>query len=281
MLEQAGQAVSFYAHFTDDGAGATGLTVTVDVWRDTTQIVTAGNAVELGDGLYLYTLAAGSTGAAGSYAAVFHTAGTADQTDIPALWVIGSAWVEHVDADVSSRNAVEPPSVGDVADAVWDETAADHEAAGTTGALLAASGSAADPLLNAVPGSYASGSAGAALGRIGSGQVTIVAPVANDGAITLVYGDDYLSVDGRALTFAGDNWPVLTDGAVVLRVQAAAVVSVAGVVTGAAACYVELEAADVESIGRGVYAYDLEATLSNGSVVTLQQGYVAVRGDVR
>ncbi|MBE3135527.1 MAG: hypothetical protein IMZ55_18825, partial [Acidobacteria bacterium] len=53
-----------------------------------------------------------------------------------------------------------------VAGRVWDIGAAQHATGGTMGALLGAAGGAADPLLNAVPGSYADGTAGKALGSV-------------------------------------------------------------------------------------------------------------------
>lgn len=51
-----------------------------------------------------------------------------------------------------------------VADAVWDETLADHLTAGSTGAGLNAAGSAGDPWSTALPGAYGAGSAGKILG---------------------------------------------------------------------------------------------------------------------
>jgi hypothetical protein len=102
-VEQIGQAVTFYAFFQASGLGATGLTVTVDVWNPAgTQIVTGGSATAIGGGFYKYTLASGSVTAAGGYLCVFKTAGTADQQHVPSFWAVGSVWVEHLDADVSA-----------------------------------------------------------------------------------------------------------------------------------------------------------------------------------
>ena len=108
MIGQIGQAITFYAHYTEAKVGKTGLTVTVDVYDvdNTTKLVTAGNATEVGAGLYYYTLSAESVDAAGNYTAVFKTATTTvDQRDIPALWVVGRTWVERLDAAVTSRAA--------------------------------------------------------------------------------------------------------------------------------------------------------------------------------
>lgn len=104
MIENQGTALKFYAFYTESKLGKTGLTVTVDVYRNDTEIVTAGSATEVGDGLYKYELASGSNNAAGEYVAVFKTATTTvDQRHIPALWVVDKAGVENLDATVSSR----------------------------------------------------------------------------------------------------------------------------------------------------------------------------------
>jgi hypothetical protein len=136
-------------------------------------------------------------------------------------------------------------------------------------------------LTAAVPAAYTSGSVGVALGRIGTAQVTVTSPVTEDGEITLIYGDDYRTVDGRALTFVGTNWPTLTGGTVSLRVQAENVITISGTVTAAASCRVEVTSAQTISIGLGVWSYDLEATLTSGYTATLQQGTITVRRDVR
>lgn len=136
-------------------------------------------------------------------------------------------------------------------------------------------------LAAAVPAAYTSGSVGVALGRIGTAQVTVTSPVTEDGEIVLIYGDDYRTTDGRALTFVGTNWPTLTGGTVSLRVQAASVIAISGTVTAAASCRVEVTSAQTISLGLGVWSYDLEATLTSGYVATLQQGTITVRRDVR
>jgi hypothetical protein len=93
-LERQGNPIIFYAFYTDAGAGATALAVTVDVWEVQTdgtaaEIVAAANATEIGDGLYRYRLVGASVNDDGEYIAVFKTAGTVDQAHIPAIWTIG------------------------------------------------------------------------------------------------------------------------------------------------------------------------------------------------
>jgi hypothetical protein len=76
------------------------------------------------------------------------------------------------DAGVSryTANALEQapsgsaPTAGEVADAVWDETLADHLGAGSTGEALNAAGAAGDPWVTALPGAYGAGSAGKIVG---------------------------------------------------------------------------------------------------------------------
>ncbi len=76
----------------------------------------------------------------------------------------------HVDATASIGGNV---TVGgyasgqDPATLVLDAAAASHNSAGTIGQKINAAGGAADPLLNAVPGSYAPGTAGYELGNLG------------------------------------------------------------------------------------------------------------------
>lgn len=81
---------------------------------------------------------------------------------------IGKLLVDNINATISSRLAsasyTTPPTVGAIADQVWDETLADHLTAGSTGAGLNAAGSAGDPWSTALPGAYTSGQAGKILG---------------------------------------------------------------------------------------------------------------------
>ncbi len=66
------------------------------------------------------------------------------------------------------------PSAATVADAVWDEVLhTAHEVSGSASVLLQASGGAADPLLNTVPGTYGAGTAGEALGKIAGKRIRL------------------------------------------------------------------------------------------------------------
>lgn len=320
MLTKSGVALTFYAFYVASKVGKTGLTVTLDVYETTsgTPIVSAGSATELGGGLYYYTLASGSVDASGAYVAVFKTADSSvDQQHIPAIWVTDTE-LKNLDAAVSTRlasasytapldasgtqtaaeaaltaydaatgadvSAISVPSAAAISDAVWDEALAGHAVAGSTGAALTAAGGATDFLSVQVPGSYASGTAGYILGSINPAQVTVTSPVATDGtSITVVRGDDYLNTDGRALTFTGATWPTLTAGTVALIVDTSGTpTSYSGVITAATSCYVELTTTQTTALSaRRTYDYDLQATLSNGHIVTLVQGTLLVNEDVR
>jgi hypothetical protein len=109
MNEQLGVALDFYAFYTANKVGKTGLSTTVGIRdRAGTVVLAAGTTgvVELGLGGYRYTMAANLNTSEGGYFCVFSTADTTvDQKDIPALWVTQKAGVEHLDADVSTRAA--------------------------------------------------------------------------------------------------------------------------------------------------------------------------------
>jgi uncharacterized protein YjbJ (UPF0337 family) len=78
--------------------------------------------------------------------------------------------VTEIAAGVSAGSA---PTASDNATAVWNAVASSFNTAGSMGQKLNAAGGAADPLTNAVPGSYAAGTAGYALGTLpwGAGPI--------------------------------------------------------------------------------------------------------------
>jgi hypothetical protein len=165
MIEQISNSIKFICFYTASKQGKTGLTVTCDVYKNGTLIVTAGACTEIGGGLYSYTLASGSVDAEGDYLAVLKTAdATVDVQWIPALWLIQKAGVENLDASASSikaktdnlpsdpadQSAVEAaitagiatlPTVGQIEDGVLDALTADHVTAGTIGKAIGDAGS--------------------------------------------------------------------------------------------------------------------------------------------
>ena len=126
MIEQISNALVFYAFYTASKAGKTELAdVTVDVYRNGAEVVTAAAASEVGDGLYKYTLASGSVNEEGEYITIFTTADTTvDLKTIPAIWVVQKAGVENLDGTVTSRAAPEDAMTLTAAavDAILDET---------------------------------------------------------------------------------------------------------------------------------------------------------------
>jgi hypothetical protein len=57
------------------------------------------------------------------------------------------------------------PTVGAIADQVWDELLSGHSVSGSTGEALTASGGAGDPWITALPGAYSAGQAGYIVGN--------------------------------------------------------------------------------------------------------------------
>jgi hypothetical protein len=140
VIEQANNSVTFFAFFTESKVGKAGLTVGVNVWKVTassvTQVVTSGAGVELGSGLYFYRQSSLLADVKAEYVALFSTAtATVDAQAIPALWVVGRAGVEHLDAAVSSRLAPggEVTLAASAIQAIWDATTAAFVAVGSIG----------------------------------------------------------------------------------------------------------------------------------------------------
>lgn len=109
-LEQVGNALAFYGFYTSGKIGKTGIAPTVDVYRIGTngasvQVVTAGASTEIGtSGLYRYGLSSGLNTVEGEYLAMFRTSDTTvDARDIAAVWAVGKAGLEDLDAAVSTR----------------------------------------------------------------------------------------------------------------------------------------------------------------------------------
>jgi hypothetical protein len=218
--------------------------------------------------------------------------------DIPTVGAIADAvWDEDLHAHAIADSAAETlHAIGsaatvtpaEIADAVWDEAKADHVAPGSTGQALNAAGANADPLLNEVPGSYAAGTAGAALGQIGSGLITTISPIAAGGAITIMQGDDYSNSDGRALDWTDTDaaWPTLTGATITFgaeRLASGVTFTKAGSVvtpTGTKKVRVELTAAETATLAIGPYSYQVEAVLTSGRVITLASGTMTVQDDI-
>ena len=101
-----------------------------------------------------------------------------------------------------------------------------------------------------MPGDYASGTAGAALGRIVGASITIQSPTSDNGdIIQITGGDDYLHVDGRAIYLTwGDTHPSAVGGSITLTITDDPTVEYSGVVTDARAGYIEFTSAQTTAI---------------------------------
>jgi hypothetical protein len=272
MIEQTGVAITFLAQFLVSGAKGTGLTITCAVRRvsDDTEVQAATAATEIGTtGVYKYVYNAPAT--EDLYLAHFNeAAATADQTDVASLWVVGKGGIENLDAAVSGANTTTPPTVAAIADAVWDEANSGHVSAGTTGFNL---------------------------NRLTGNTVTVSAPVDSSGTIALTRGDDYDAADSRQLSFSSTGWPDLT-GATAVTLSIRKRVSKTGLgttlratvsdtsgsrVVGGGTQTVVFEPTDTDTadldVGTAACAYDIQATLASGNIVTLQTGVVNVTED--
>lgn len=293
MLEQVSNTVKFVAFFSYLRIGKTGLTVTVDVYNPAgTRIVTDGSAVELGGGLYYYSLSSGSTGTEGEYIAVFKTATTAvDMQHVPSLWTIGRAGIENLNSPIGSL-----PSAPFIADTVWDEILAGHLGAGSAGERLQAAGAAGDPLASQVPGTYAVNSAGWAIGRMITQAIinTYIGKAVIGSKVEIVRGDAYMNVDGRALDFIDYNniWPDLTGASITFTAKytnprgGTAPFSRSGTVLTATGnskrVMVELPSSVTSGLKPGTenYDYDVQAILASGNPATLARGKMTVLDDI-
>lgn len=295
MIAKSGASLVFYAFYTDSGAGKTGLAdVTVDVWevaRDGTaaEVATAQAATEVGDGLYRYILAAGTVDAAAEYIAVFKTAGTVDQAHLPALWTVDRQVPEHATGDAFARIGAAGAGLTDVPwNASWDAEVQSECADAITAAGISASGVADAVLDEALSGHTTAGTAGAALGRVGSGQVTTVSTVAQSGDMTeIIAGADYLTADGYQFdwTDASAAWPTLTAATIEWEASgggqtytaAGSVVTPTGASKKVRLELTAAQSAAIAALHTGAWEFVVWATLSSGSIIPLVQGSVPVK----
>lgn len=116
---------------------------------------------------------------------------TAELTD--AVWdeaqsghTTAGTFGRYLDAPVSA--AASPPTAATIAGAVWDEALSGHLLAGSAGDALNDAGGAADPWAAALPGAYASGTAGWIVGQRLDAKVSSVSGNApGAGAAEFVY----------------------------------------------------------------------------------------------
>lgn len=91
-------------------------------------------------------------------------AAVADMFDTNSGTTYGAAVAGSVVKEIADNAGGSGLTVGDIADAVWDEVLSGHLTAGSTGNALNAAGSAGDPWTTTLPGAYGAGTAGKLIG---------------------------------------------------------------------------------------------------------------------
>lgn len=171
IAEDATIRGSFNTRDTDGAPITLAGTPSVAVYKDggTTEI-TAGVSLSVDfdsrTGHHVWTIdtSADAAYATGSDYRVVLTAGTVDSISVVGVEVGCFSIQNRYMRGTNSANTTTPPTVGDIADAVWDEATSGHSTSGTTGAAIIAAGSAGDPWSASLPGAYGSGTAGKILG---------------------------------------------------------------------------------------------------------------------
>lgn len=113
--------------------------------------------------------------------------------------------------------------------------------------------------------------------KLSSSTINIISPLDYDGtSLNVIQGDDYLTIDGRNILFSGDiedQWLDLTGSTVIIGVYGTSISKECVVIsaTGMQQISLELTSTDTD-IPQGTYDYDVQATLSNGSIITLFRG---------
>lgn len=186
-VEQIGQALVFTAYFTENGLGKAGLSPTINVGKHggtivaDTQAMTEVHATKLA-GLYIYTLSGGANDAASAYVAKASVGSGADMLEVPAGILVGTQWVERIDAAISA--AVSAADAATAAVALL-ENLSQAQAQAAAASALSAFGAATDTnvdaaetavlaaiaLLNNLSASGAQAAAAAALSAYNAAQV--------------------------------------------------------------------------------------------------------------
>lgn len=131
-------------------------------------------------------------------------------------------------------------------------------------------------------------------GSANRGQHVVNLEVTNlrhPGALVVIRGDDYLAADGRAFKFPSENWPDLTGATIAFTAKRDAgdatltgTATVPTVGTGLQVVQVALESGSTSGLSLASparpYNYDIQATLSNGHIVTLKTGNMVVVKDL-
>ncbi len=137
--------------------------------------------------------------------AILTDTGTTLDGRIPAALVGGrmDSSIGTVAAGAITAAAMNADASAEIADAVWEETLADHTGTvGSTAAALNAAGSAGDPWNTALPGAYGAGSAGKI---VGDNLNATVSSRATQTSVDTI--DDYIDTEVAAIKAKTDNLP--------------------------------------------------------------------------
>lgn len=175
---------------------------------------------------------------------------------LTAVGSIGKLLTTNVDAAISTRST-------------YDGT----DTSGTT-TLLGRLTSTRAGYIDQIPGIAAT------TDLLGTGVITYGGPVLASDRIELVQGDDYLTADGRALTWTSADWPTLTSSTVSLGFRKTtkphATTSYPGSVTSASAVAIQLTSAQTGELDEGTWSFALKTLLSNSHEITLAEGTALV-----
>lgn len=136
------------------------------------------------------------------------------RSDVTVDTDIGGTYDDATDSQQAIRDrgdaAWSPPTVGAIADQVWDEALAGHLTAGTTGKALSDAGAAGDPWSTDLDaGGYAAGSAGDILLDLQGGTVYATGSTPNTDADLYIRRGDTVAVTIGDLTGLAAGWDVL------------------------------------------------------------------------
>lgn len=175
-----------------------------------------------------------------------------------------------IDADALAADAVAEiaagisvPSASTIAAAVWDRLTSALTTVGSIGAYVAS--------------------------KLGGTTITVTAPVAAGGDVTIYIGDDYNNTDSRALDWSSAGWPNLTSATpITLTAYRATTASADWSITGTAptagvgtqTVRFQPTNANTDDLRPGAFTFQIEATLSSGRIVTLVEATLTAKADI-
>jgi len=294
--------IVFYAVFIASKVGKAGLTPTIDVDQITrsdgtrSALVTDGNAIEGRNGFYYYRLAAADLQLY-DYVATFKTSdATVDAQHIHALWssfpAAYATELARLDAAISSRLAsasyTTPPTVGAVADQVWDEALSGHVDAGSAGDALGGVEAgvwayATRTLTQAAASSSGSTTADVTRRRGDSWSIAITGLGALTGYTSIWFTLKMLAgdTDAQSTVQIKKNASGVSDGLLYVNGAAAADASKGSITVDDAVAgniTIALDETITDDLAPSWYMYDIQ-TLISGSVNTPENGSFEISAD--